>query len=128
MAELEPIFNFVKNELNDLGSLEFFGSAKKGRALKNGHDIDIGLFTNFRSRDYIESRAAALFKKWDNHNSSLLSRLPLHLYIVGKFDSELIYVNKNMLQFVRDSSQYYEHFLVALYKKLQKVSGIWKVS
>lgn len=120
----ETVYAYLKNRLNRFGRVKLFGSARKGRAFRQGHDFDIGLFTSFTSKELLVHAIKQLFNEWDDEKCIIQHKnLPLHVFVIGDFSPEMIRVNKNLIQFVPKHSRWLSYLLVIVWKKYLKLIG-----
>lgn len=119
--------------LNLYGEAYLWGSASRGSEYVNNHDIDIGLVTNFKSKDFLKEKCVEIIIEYMNTparhtligDNILVSQflLPLHFIIIGDFSNEFNYISvadaEHMIQFVPKNWRYVTWIRI-LIKKLKE--------
>jgi len=97
-------YKTVLEGLMPYGVPYIWGSASKGKEYRNKHDIDIGLITNFKSKDFLKEKCVNIATEYMNDRVADGLILPLHFIIVGDFSGEFIFVKifniVHMVQFI----------------------------
>jgi predicted nucleotidyltransferase len=126
-------YYYILKGLTHYGRVYLWGSASKGMEYINSHDIDIGLITNFKSKEFLKEKCVEIITEYMNTparhtliggNISVSQFiLPLHFIIIGDFSDEFNYIRvadaEHMIQFVPKNWRYVTWIRI-LIKKLKE--------
>jgi hypothetical protein len=121
------IYLFLRDKLCLYGIPMLFGSANREMAFIQGHDFDIGLYTDFKSQEYLTEICRNTAKAYEIELSNKRYYIiPLHFLIIGDFSYEFVPLKLNKIE-------HFIHFIpknikwwIVLWWKLRKL--VWKAS
>jgi hypothetical protein len=126
-------YDLILKGLIPYGTPAIWGSASRGKEYYHNHDVDIGLITNFKSKEFLKEKCVKITKEYMGTplrhtiigNNVLIKRavLPLHFIIIGNFSYEFDFVTVSnvvhIMQFIPRNWRYIIWIRVII-KKLKK--------
>jgi len=119
-------YYYILKGLIPYGDVSLFGSARRGLQFINNHDIDIGLVTKFKSKEFLKEKCIETIAEYERLRLKE-EQLPLHFIIIGDFLSEFLFIKgsnmEHFLQFVPKKWSYLIWFRMSIKKFVQY---LWK--